>query len=176
MATNHVLRQLSHFARLEVVEGACAYPRTLLMNKHHHQAHFEQSYSNLESFQEAVNAAKETTRIKRIGAALSLHIILASLVDLFETALIDTVDSVLIHHGGSTLIRFTNTTKTPNNDSCSIFLAVSKVRVGASAHLDRILDRATPIVIHHHWLVSVAVGALIGMAGMKMLNARGIIV
>jgi hypothetical protein len=89
---NDVLRQLSPFARLEVVEGACAYPRTLLMNKHHHQAHFEQSYSNLESFQAAVHAAKKTTRIKRIGAALSIPIILASLVDLFETALSESCD------------------------------------------------------------------------------------
>jgi hypothetical protein len=88
---------------------------------------------------------------------------------------VDTVDSVVIHHGGSTLIRFTNTTKTPNDDSCSIFLEISKVRVGASAHLNRILDRATPIVIHHHWVVTVAVGAIFAMAGMRFLNARGII-
>jgi hypothetical protein len=88
---------------------------------------------------------------------------------------VDTVDSVVIHHGGSTLIRFTNTTKTPNNDSCSIFLAVSKVRAGASAHLDRILDRETPVVVYHHWVVTVAVGAIFAIAGMRFLNARGII-
>jgi hypothetical protein len=85
-------------------------------------------------------------------------------INLFQRA-VDAVDSVLIHHGGATVIRFKNSSKTPDEDSCSLFLAITEIRIRAAAIPERVK------VATFDWLVPVLVGGLVAIAGMAIFGS-----
>ncbi len=86
-------------------------------------------------------------------------------IKIFQRA-VDVVDSVLIHHGGAILIRFKNSSKTPNDDSCSLFLPITEIRIRASA----IPERAK--VAAMDCLVPLLVGGLVALAGVAICGSR----
>ena len=135
------LQELDKTIRLEIIESACVYPRTVNMKEANQPAMLELIYSDLSSFGIAVKEANGDVHIRRLGYSLSIPTILGCLVDLYDTLLLDKVDSVLIHQGGTTVVRFSNLTRKIDGRSegdwkdggCSLFLAINDVRM-KSAH------------------------------------------
>jgi hypothetical protein len=83
------------------------------------------SYSDAHSFRNAIVGA---SRHERLSEALAVPQTLGVLAVLFDTCLLDRVDSVLVSQGGTSLMRFENTARKPTGTSCSILLDLSTVR------------------------------------------------
>ena len=80
--------------------------------------------------------------------SLSIPLVLDSLVKLFCTLSLDRVDSVVVHHAGSTIIRFKNTNREPTADSCSMCLSMTNLRMAANAQPEKAaFDLVKPVII-----------------------------
>ena len=104
-----LMSELDEAQRLLVVEASCVYRNTLTMDKASHPAVVDASYSAASTFQEATRRVSRDPRVVSAGYPLSIPLVLDALATLFDTCLLDRVDSVIIHYGGTVVVRFTNT-------------------------------------------------------------------
>jgi hypothetical protein len=130
-----LLNQLDERMLLEVVEGSCVYPKTSSMKEALQQAVVEASYSDAATFTEAVKAVKMDPHLKRLGFSLSIPSVMDALVALYDLCLLGTVDTVVLHHGGSVIVRF----------------VITEVRMRAAAALThakaKVVDQTLPVVL-----------------------------
>ena len=145
------MKELYEFQRLQVMEQSCVHCKTSTMKEAAQPANVEVSYSSSSTFKEAVDLLKLDPHIKRLSSCLSIPVVLDLLVKLFDTLLLDRVDLVVIHLAGSTIIRFKNTNQEPTADSCSVFLAITDVRMRAAnvgaQFKEAAFDLVLPVII-----------------------------
>lgn len=137
--------------RLFVVEASCVYSETLTMKEAKQDAVVEAGYNDSDTFERVISVVLRDPNIKRLGFSLSMPLILNSLNELFDTCLLSNVDMVVVHHGGSVIVRFNNTSRTPNDQTCSLFLPITEIRMRAvalSIHVkSRVFDYVVPAVL-----------------------------
>jgi hypothetical protein len=122
------MSELDEAQRLQVVEASCIYRNTSTMKEASQPAVVEASYSSAGTFKAATRyASRDPHVVKRLGRSLSIPLVLDSLATLFDTCLLDRVDSVIIHYGGTTVIRFTNTAQEPSEYSSSVCLPIPDI-------------------------------------------------
>ena len=152
-ASGDWLSKLDDRVLLEVIETSCIYLRTRSMKEAQQRAVIELQYTDQATFALAAREAKQDPRIKLLGFSLPIPTIVDGLTKLYESCLLANVDTVLIHHGGSTIVRFTNVacSQQVSDDSCSLFLAITELRVraaSASMHMkSAAVDGIVPLLV-----------------------------
>lgn len=156
---------------LEVIDASCMYPKTLTIKEDGQHALVEETYEDSDSFGAAIDRAKHDPTIKRMGFSSSIPITMDGLLVLYDACLIGNVDSVLIHHGGATIVRFTNnnTERRPSPLSCSLYISVTEVRMNAMVAMRRVKEFAADHTIAY---IVGAVVALVGAVAAGVLSSR----
>ena len=150
MQVRDYIKELNDSQRLKVVEESCDFYKTLITKEAVQPAIMEVSYSSSWTFKEAVASLNREPHMKRLEfMSLSIPLVLDSLVKLFVALSLVRVDSVVVHHAGSTFIRFKNTNREPTADSCSMCLSMTKLRMyAANAQPEKAaLDLVKPVII-----------------------------
>ena len=149
MQVRDYIKELNDSQRLKVVEESCDFYKTSSTKEAVQPAIMEVSYSSSWTFKEAVASLNREPHLKRLDfMSLSIPLVLDSLVKLFVTLSLDGVDSVVVHHAGSTFIRFKNTNLEPTADSCSMCLSMTNLRMAANAQPKKAaFDLVKPVII-----------------------------
>ena len=148
------MSELDEAQRLLVVEASCVYRNTLTVDKASHPAVVDASYSAASTFQEATRRVSRDPRVVSAGYPLSIPLVLDALATLFDTCLLDRVDSVIIHYGGTVVVRFTNTAQGPSEHTSSACVALTEIgtlaagAVQSAVHAKKAtFDLVVPVII-----------------------------
>ena len=150
MQVRDYIKELNESQWLNFVEESCDFYKTSSTKEAAQPAIMEVSYSSSWAFNEAVASLNREPHMKRLKfMALSIPLVLDSLVKLFVTLSLDRVDSVVVHHAGSTFIRFKNTNLEPTADSYSMCLSMTKLHMYAADAQPKkaAFDLVKPVII-----------------------------